>query len=279
MGPHHGTLQFVRDVWLLTPRLIGRWAGRAWEKLCCGTETSAPYNFEASALSLGMLMTIDSSGDEAIRIQGLTEPYSFTDADGGSEGGESEVEEDPEEHADVEWEAEEEDDELEEEEEGEEAEEGEDESEEEDDTDPYWLCDDAPTEPPEGFVYAACPPLATSEDHSNLIGRKVLIAHERTKTLEPGWYIGKVKLFGVSAACAPDQRRTVHPSLRTPAAPPNAHIMCLSLWAGGRSYARRPTSSSSTPRKRRTMRSTVTRRSSCRRRTTGPTSGGCSSTP
>ena len=30
----------------------------------------------------------------------------------------------------------------------------------------------------------------------------MLIAHERTKTLEPGWYIGKVKLFGdgISAA-------------------------------------------------------------------------------
>ena len=31
-----------------------------------------------------------------------------------------------------------------------------------------------------------------------MIGRNVLIAHERTKTLEPGWYMGKIKLFGVS---------------------------------------------------------------------------------
>ena len=30
----------------------------------------------------------------------------------------------------------------------------------------------------------------------NLIGRKVLIAHERSKTLEPGWYLGKVSVFG-----------------------------------------------------------------------------------
>ena len=30
-----------------------------------------------------------------------------------------------------------------------------------------------------------CPTLLTEEDHRNLIGRKVLIAHERTKTLEP----------------------------------------------------------------------------------------------
>ena len=28
----------------------------------------------------------------------------------------------------------------------------------------------------------------------------MLVAHERTKTLEPGWYMGKVKLFGVSSA-------------------------------------------------------------------------------
>ena len=25
--------------------------------------------------------------------------------------------------------------------------------------------------------------------------------HERTKDLEPGWYIGKIKLYGVSEAC------------------------------------------------------------------------------
>jgi len=30
---------------------------------------------------------------------------------------------------------------------------------------------------------------------------KVLVAHERTKDLEPGWYIGKIKLYGVSEAC------------------------------------------------------------------------------
>ena len=47
---------------------------------------------------------------------------------------------------------------------------------------------------------AACPPLATEQDHRNLVGRKVLIAHERSKTIEAGWYLGKVKLFGVSGA-------------------------------------------------------------------------------
>ena len=26
----------------------------------------------------------------------------------------------------------------------------------------------------------------------------MLVAHERTRSLEPGWYIGKIKLYGVS---------------------------------------------------------------------------------
>lgn len=30
---------------------VSLWAGRAWEKLCCGSETSSPYNFEGSARS------------------------------------------------------------------------------------------------------------------------------------------------------------------------------------------------------------------------------------
>ena len=33
-----------------------------------------------------------------------------------------------------------------------------------------------------------------------LIGRRVLIAHERTKSYDAGWYMGRIKLFGVSAA-------------------------------------------------------------------------------
>ena len=113
----------------------------------------------------------------------------------------SELEEEPGEHDDVEAEAEDEDDEYDDdEEEGEEAEGGEDSSDEEDDTDPYWSCPHAPEEPPEGFTYAPCPSLETHKEQSDLIGRRVLIAHERTKTLNPGWYMGKVKLVGVSAA-------------------------------------------------------------------------------
>mmetsp|Transcript_83173 Transcript_83173/g.166096 ORF Transcript_83173/g.166096 Transcript_83173/m.166096 type:complete len:87 (-) Transcript_83173:30-290(-) len=37
---------------------------------------------------------------------------------------------------------------------------------------------------------------------STLTLPQILVAHERSKTLEPGWYIGTVKLFGdgISAA-------------------------------------------------------------------------------
>ena len=45
-------------------------------------------------------------------------------------------------------------------------------------------------------MYAPVPPLATEQDHRNLISRKVLIAHERTKALEPGWYMGKISVCG-----------------------------------------------------------------------------------
>ena len=69
-----------------------------------------------------------------------------------------------------------------------------------DDTDPLWSCGDAPEEPPEGFTYAACPTLESDQQHRELIGRKVLVAHECTKSTEAGWYLGKIKLFGVSDA-------------------------------------------------------------------------------
>ena len=48
-------------------------------------------------------MTIDGSEDDHIKdkVQGLTEKYTFTDADGGAEGGESDNSEDEDELADV----------------------------------------------------------------------------------------------------------------------------------------------------------------------------------
>ena len=46
-------------------------------------------------------MTIDGSDDDAIQIQGLKEKYTFTDADGGPAGAESEDELDPADLADL----------------------------------------------------------------------------------------------------------------------------------------------------------------------------------
>ena len=45
-----------------------------------------------------------------------------------------------------------------------------------------------------------CPPLTTPQSYRELIGRKVLVAHERTKTLEADWYMGKIHSYGLSEA-------------------------------------------------------------------------------
>ena len=172
--------------------LVTQWAGRAWETLC------ATYDFEASARSLGLLMTIDGSGDDDIRVQGINEPYTFTDADGGAEGAESEAEDNEDDLADVgEGEGEEEA----EGEEEEEAEDGMEESgdEEEDDTAARMAdCGVAPPTPPPGFVYAPCPPLATEAEQRALCGRKILAAHLLDGAT--GWYPGTVQCFGVGAS-------------------------------------------------------------------------------
>ena len=47
------------------------------------------FDFEAAATRLGMRMTIDGSGDELIRMQGV-EQYFFCDDDGGESDCESE---------------------------------------------------------------------------------------------------------------------------------------------------------------------------------------------
>ena len=74
--------------------LVTHWAAAAWDKLC------DTYDFEASALRMGMLMTADGTGDDEICVQGLAE-YSFTDEDGGPAGAESDAEVDEEDEADV----------------------------------------------------------------------------------------------------------------------------------------------------------------------------------
>ena len=44
------------------------------------------------------------------------------------------------------------------------------------------------------------PTLESDQQHRELIGRKVLVAHEATKSLDADWYMGKIKLYGVSGA-------------------------------------------------------------------------------
>ena len=172
--------------------LISQFAGRAWVRLC------DTYNFEASAQRLGILMTIDGSGDELIQIQGLKEKYTFKDEDGGSAGEESEDEVDPADLADLTAEQEEQEGEGEEEEDEEEGEYGmENSDDEEDDTaDQLWACGEAPEAPPEGYRYASCPPLETDDEKRALVGRRVLVAH----ITDPiGWHVGRVRFFGVGA--------------------------------------------------------------------------------
>ena len=66
-------------------RVLITWlAARAWENVCMR------FDFEAAATRLGMRMTIDGSGDELIRMQGVVR-YSFCDDDGGDSDCESEV--------------------------------------------------------------------------------------------------------------------------------------------------------------------------------------------
>lgn len=62
--------------------LITQLAATAWENVCAG------FDFEAAAERIGMRMTVDGSGDDLIKIQGVDQ-YSFCDADGGSSDCES----------------------------------------------------------------------------------------------------------------------------------------------------------------------------------------------
>ena len=162
--------------------LVSQWAGAAWDKLC------ATYDFEASATRMGMLMTADGSDDDKICVQGVAE-YSFTDAEGGPEGAESDDEVDEADEADVA------DGEV---NDGEEYDDGLEDSDEEDDTreeislEEVSLCGGAPAEPPAGFVYApACPPLDSLDDKAALVDKTVLTR------VDGGWFGGSVVKSGV----------------------------------------------------------------------------------
>jgi len=53
--------------------LVTQWAGQAWDELCHN------FDFAAAARKIGMLMTIDGTNDDLIRIDGVKR-YTFTDA-------------------------------------------------------------------------------------------------------------------------------------------------------------------------------------------------------
>ena len=66
-GPKEGGLKMWEKRVLMT-----HIAGRAWELICCGSEGREPYDFEASARRIGMLMTADGSDDDKIQVQDHT---------------------------------------------------------------------------------------------------------------------------------------------------------------------------------------------------------------
>ena len=169
--------------------LLTQLAAKAWENIC------ERFDFEGSATRLGMLMTVDGSGDDLIKLRGC-ETYTFTNADGGAAAAGSDDEDagladegaDPDDEADeladVDDQSDDEDDEV---------EDG-DESDEEDDTAEdgtvATVVGDAVA--PAGYsIVAACPPLVEQADRQALIGKKILYGWDNEKV--QGWFAGTVQ--------------------------------------------------------------------------------------
>lgn len=176
--------------------LITQLAGQAWERVC------RTFNFEGAATRLGMLMTVDGSGDNLIKIQGIPD-YSFTDEDGGEAGRESDDEDDDDIHADV--------DEGQVENEGETREEGGEGGDDEfDDEDEYEGGEDESDQEldddtGDGMVRSSignavvsdkykiieeCPPVDTRQKRQQLIGKYVLVGWDTDDV--SGWFVGKI---------------------------------------------------------------------------------------
>ena len=142
-----------------------------------------------------MRMPIDGTGDDAIQIQGLSEKYTFTDADGGPSGEDEGA--DPAEQVALASLVPEEPG----EEDGGEEEENDmlvDSSDEEDDT---ALVVDTVGEPPPaptGFKYVTEPPdIETDEEALNLVGKNIMHAWD-TPGFQ-GWFMGRISSRGCSA--------------------------------------------------------------------------------
>ena len=184
--------------------LITQLAAQAWENIC------ARFDFEKAATRLGMRMTIDGSGDQFISVQGVA-TYSFTDADGGEKGTESDKEEDvqPEEsdvppidssdeEAQEEGSEEEAEDGAEEDAAEEEGEEGDvhggltDSSDENDDTAGSVADNIGHAKAPPGWkIISEVPPLDTQPERQQLIGKTVLYGHDSKAAT--GWFLGTVQ--------------------------------------------------------------------------------------
>jgi hypothetical protein len=164
------------------------------------------FDFDRAATRVGMRMTIDGTGDDEIKIQGVPS-YSFCEADaeravGGGMSQPLTQGQDEEETAQLrglvpETAADSSD------EEGAHAdssdEDGDSSSEEEDDTAlVYTSVARAPDEPPAGYRYVdVCPALGTEEAQLALVGRqKIYHAFDMRNTT--GWFQGRISARGVS---------------------------------------------------------------------------------
>ncbi|KAL1496863.1 hypothetical protein AB1Y20_014447 [Prymnesium parvum] len=182
--------------------LITEMAAKAWESVC------SRFNFEAAATRVGMRMTVDGSGDQFIRPQGI-ENYSFTDDDGGDAGAESEAEGADVEHDndDVDCEQWEEGvdelpDDVGEEDEDDMSASGGDDDESDGEGEQDDTAEDGTVatyigigEAPEGYaVETECKPLDTAEDRQEVIGAIILMGWDND-TAE-GWFIGHIHSTG-----------------------------------------------------------------------------------
>lgn len=197
--------------------LLTTLAARAWEKVC------NTFDFERAATRLGMRMTVDGSGDDLIKIQGLPE-YSFTDADGGEPGEESDDGADPQEDADLAADIDDDGEEPAEEggedaadpadaREGEGFEGGSDESDGEDSdgddtSDPTVVTSVGNAVAPAGYTIedvSSCPNVDTVAERQRLIGKLVYVGWDTDDVY--GWYIGTIHSTTISVR---DKQKTPH---------------------------------------------------------------------
>lgn len=147
------------------------------------------FDFEKAATRIGLRMTIDGSGDDQIKIQGVPD-YTFTDSDGGEAG----IDEGMDPSEQTQQDASPEDDDAQSDVEDADVQDDApiDSSDEEPD-DTEMVVDTigaAPEQPPDKFQYVdTAPPMATDADQMQLVGKHVLHAWDAEGI--KGWFRGK----------------------------------------------------------------------------------------